>query len=144
MRMVFPVVLSSRGSSLPVAIVLLTLLATAGAAIVEVSRFGNLAARGHVAAAAALHLADTGLDSYRRGTGELLGSTRIGSSMGEATVTSRRLVQLADSTVIVIVESHGTSPPGATPIGRRTLRALMQVYPDGNRQVISGSLMEEL
>ena len=143
MQMVFPAVLSSRGSSLPVAIVLLTLLATMGAAIVEASRFGNLAARGHVATAAALHLADTGLDSYERGTGSPFGSTRLGSSMGEATITANRLLRLTDSTVIVLVESLGTSPPGGTPIGRRTLRVLLQVDQEGNRQVISGSLMED-
>ena len=133
----------SRGSSLPIAIVLLTLLAMMGAAIVEVSRFGSLAARAHISTASAMHLADTGLVVYEQGAVGAYGTTLLRSSSGEASVTAEQILRLRDSAVVVLVESRGTAPVGTNPTGRRTLQVLMRIDPNGDRQRVTGSLMED-
>jgi hypothetical protein len=143
MRILNPVVTGSRGSSLPVTIVMLTLLTMIGAAIVETSRFGNLAARAHVSAAAAMHLADTGLAAYERGVVGAFGTTVLRSSSGQAVVTADQVVRLTDSSVVVLVESRGTAPVGMNPTGRRNLQVLMRIDPSGDRQRVAGSLMED-
>lgn len=132
-----------HGSALPLAIALLTLLAMIGAATVEVSRFGNLAARAQISAAAAMHLADTGLNAYERGALGAYGTTFLRSSSGEASVTAEQVLRLKDSTIVVLVESQGTAPVGADPTGRRTLRVLMRIDPGGERQRVGGTLMED-
>lgn len=138
-----PAVSDSRGSSLPVAIVLLTLLAIMGAAIMEVSRFGDLAARAQLSAAAAMHLADAGLAAYERGAVPTVGTVRLESASGEATVTASQMIRMSDSTIMVLVESRGTAPAGVRPIGQRTLQVMMHIDTTGVRQRIVGTLAEE-
>lgn len=143
MRMLHPAVQTSRGSSLPVAILLLALLGTIGAAIVEVTRFGNLASRAQVSLAAAMHLADTGLQAYVSGALDAVGPSRLVSSRGEGLVRGETILRLNDSSTIVRVTSSGSSPSAARPAGHRTLEALVHFDPAGNRRPIAGSLWEE-
>ena len=135
--------LSARGSALPVAIAIVTLIAVIAAAILEISVFGSLAARAQQTGVVALHVADTGLRAYERGAIVANGSTSLGSNSGEGLVSAERLLVLADSTVMMLVHSRGTSPAGARPTGRRTLQALIHIDSSGVRRRVPGSLAEE-
>lgn len=141
--MLLPAVADSRGSSLAIAIVLLTLLATVGVAIIEVSRFGQLAAQAQLSAAAAMYLADMGLDYYETGTTAALEPIQLESSSGEVTVTATQLLRMRDSTVIVLVESRGTASVGTQATGRRTLQVMVRIEPTGVRRRVRGTLAEE-
>ena len=143
MRIPIRTISDSEGTALPVAIVVLTMLTTIGAALVEVTRFGNLAARAHISAAAAMHLADTGLDAYERGALAAYGTTRLRSPSGGATIIAEQVLHLRDSTVLVLVESRGAAPDRPDPAGLRTLKVVMRINPNGDRERVGGTLMED-
>lgn len=134
---------SARGSALPVAIAVVTLVVVITTAILEISVFGSLAAQAQRAGVAALHLADTGLRAYERGAITASGSTTLGSNSGDGLVSAEQLLVLPDSTVVMLVHSRGTSPAGAQPTGRRTLQVLVLVDSNGARRRVRGSLAEE-
>ena len=133
-----------RGSALPIAVITLTLMMLLGAAAFQAARFGVASANGQLASAAALHIADTGLETYVAGTGPLSGSFRLEASWGETAVIVQPLILLADSSWIVRVESQGTAPPSGTPIGRRHLEQLVRIPLSGPRQRVSGSWTERM
>ncbi len=133
-----------RGFILPIALIVLTVMMMLGAAAFEAARFGAAAANGQMAAAAAFHAADTGIESYIAGTGPVAGSFRLKASWGEAEVTARPLIMLADSSWIVQVESLGTAPSDSMPVGRRHLETLVGVPVSGPRQRVSGSWSEQM
>jgi len=135
---------ANRGSVLPLALIVLTLLAITGFAGFEAARFGRAAARGQLYAAAALHAADTGLATYMAGTGAPTDSFRLRASWGIAYVVARPLIILADSSVIVRVESRGFAPAESTAVGRRQLEQLFRLAPDGSRSPIRGSWSEKM
>jgi hypothetical protein len=122
----------------------LSLLAIVGLAGFEAARFGSVAAQGQLYAAAALHAADTGLATHMAGTGAPTGSFRLRASWGEASVAVEPLVILADSSVIVRVESRGFAPAETTAVGRRYLEQLARIAPDGSRTPIRGSWREKM
>ena len=134
----------TRGSVLPVALIVLTVMTMLGAAAFEAARFGAAAANGQMAAAAAFHAADTGLETYVAGTGPLAGSFRLKASWGEAQVTARPLIQLSDSSWIVRVESRGAAPSDSMPVGRRHLEELVRIPLSGPRQRVGGSWTERM
>lgn len=134
----------TRGSVLPMVIIVLTILMMLGAAGFEAARFGAAAANGQLAAAAAFHAADTGLETYVAGTGPVAGSFRLQASWGEAQVTAQPLILLADSSWIVRVESRGTAPSMSMPIGRRHLEELVRIPSSGPRQRVDGSWTERM
>ena len=134
----------SRGSVLLIALVVLTVVTILGAAAFEAARFGVAAAQGQLAAAAAFHAADTGLETYVAGTGPFAGSFRLEASWGEAQVTAQPLIHLADSSWIVRVESRGAAPSETSPIGRRHLEQLVRITVSGSRQRVGGSWIEQM
>lgn len=133
----------TAGSALPVAIVILTLVALITFSIVEESVFASLAVRAQRSGAVALHLADTGLRAYELGALTAHGSTNLRSESGHGVVIARQLLVLPDSSVLMLVHSRGTSPSGPQPTGRRTLQALVQIDSGGVRRRIHGSLAED-
>ena len=134
----------TRGSILPIALIVLTVMMMLGAAAFEAARFGVAAANGQMAAAAAFHAADTGIETYLAGTGPVAGSFRLKASWGEAEVTARPLIMLADSTWIVQVESRGTAPSDSMPVVRRHLKTLVGILVSGPRQRVSASWSEQM
>jgi hypothetical protein len=134
----------TRGSVLPIALIVLTVMTMLGAAAFEAARFGAAAASGQMAAAAAFHAADTGIETYVSGTGPVVGSFRLKASWGEARVTSRRLMLLADSSWIVHVQSEGAAPSDSMPVGRRHLEVLVSIPLSGPRQRVGGSWTERM
>ncbi len=134
----------NRGSVLPLALIVLTLLAIVGFAGFEAARFGSMAARGQLYAAAALHAADTGLATHLAGTGAPTGGFWLRASWGEAYVSAVPVLMLADSSIIVRVESRGFAPAESGAVGRRTLEQLARIAPDGSRTPMRGSWREKL
>ena len=134
----------TRGSILPIALIVLTVMMMLGAAAFEAARFGVAAANGQMAAAAAFHAADTGIETYLAGTGPVAGTFQIRASLGEAQVTARPLILMADSSWIVQVESRGTAPSDSMPVGRRDLKSLVSIPLSGPRQRVSGSWAERM
>lgn len=135
---------ASRGSVLPVTLIVLILLVMTGVAGFEAARFAKTAATGQLAAAAALHAADTGLAAYTLGTGSAVGSFRLRASWGEAHVTAEPLVSLSDSSVIVLVESSGFAPAESAAVGRRYLAQLTRIGADGSRHRVRGTWNERM
>lgn len=130
------------GSVLPLVLVGLAtvwLLALAG---FDAARFGLSAARNQVAATAALHAADSGLDLYIHGAGPPQGPLAIDAPPGRAVVTVVPLVLLPDSSRVVDVLSDGRAPQGALrPVVRR-LAVLVRIDAAGIRHRVRGSWRE--
>jgi len=133
-----------RGSALPIAVITMTLMMLLGAAAFQAARFGVAAAYGQLASAAALHIADTGLETYVAGTGPLSGNFRLEAAWGETAVIVQPLILLADSSWIVRVESQGTAPSSDKPVGRRHLEQLVRIPLSGPRQRVGGSWTERM
>ena len=132
------------GSILPLVLVGLAVLALLCLSAYEAARFALTAARARVAAAAALHAADSGLELYLHGAGPADGPFTIEASPGRATVTVVPLTRLADSSRIVEVVSVGRAPTGAPrPVVRR-LGVLARLDSIGARHPVPGSRRERL
>lgn len=134
----------TRGSVLPIALITLTVMTILGAAAFEAARFAGAAANAQLAAAAALHVADTGLETYAAGTGPFSGSFRLEASWGETQVTAEPLIRLADSSWIVRVASRGAAPSASRPVGRRHVEQLVITLSSGPRRRVSGSWTEHM
>lgn len=134
----------TRGSVLPIALIVLIIIMMLGAAAFEAARFGAAAANGQLAAAAAFHAADTGLESYVAGTGPVAGDFRLHASWGEAHVIAEPLIRLADSSWIVRVKSRGAAPSDSMPVGRRHLEILVRIPSSGPRLRVNGSWTEQM
>lgn len=134
----------NRGSVIHVALIVMTLLAMAGFAGFGAVRLARTASGGQMAAAAALHAAETGLAAHLAGTGQPVGSFRIRASWGEALVTAQPLVTLPDSSVVVRVESQGFAPAESAAVGRRRLEQLTRLDAAGSRRRVRGSWKEQM
>lgn len=131
------------GSVLPAVLIALSAIALLGLAGYESAQFGNAAARASVAAGAALHAADSGLQMYSRGIGPVLGGQALVAAPGRGSAYAERLLQMTDSTLIVRVSVEGESPVVGLPSGRRLLSRLYRI--DGaNRSAVPGSWRERI
>jgi hypothetical protein len=117
----------------------LGLLALAG---YDSARFALSAARNQVAATAALHAADSGLDLYVRGVGPPEGPLAVEASPGSAVVSVVGLVALADSSRVVAVTSEGRARNSIAPPVIRRLVLLVRIDSTGQRHPVRGSWRE--
>lgn len=131
------------GSVLPAVVVGLAAIGLLALAGLQSASFGSRAARASVAAGAALHAADSGLESYGRGAAPVLGVQAIVAPPGRATVTAEALVRLNDSSYVVLVRSEGRSPSSGAAAGRRSLVRLFRVE-GTTRTPIGGSWKERI
>lgn len=133
---------SESGSVLP-----LVLLGMAGLALLalagwDTSRFALRAARTQVAATAALHAAESGLDLYVGGTGPVEGPLALDAPPGRAEVTVVELLRLADASRVLSLTAEGSAPRGVPrPVVRR-VGLLVRVDTTGARSPVPGSWRE--
>ena len=133
-----------RGSILPLVVVGLAVLALLSLSAYEAARFALDAARAQVAAAAALHAADSGLELYLRGGGPAEGPIVVDAPPGQATLSVVPFTRLADSSRIVEVVSVGRAPAGSSrPVVRR-LAVLARIDSIGSRHALPGSRHERV
>lgn len=133
----------AAGSVLPLVLVALVAIGVLALAGYETARFALQAARAQVAATAALHAADSGLDLYLRGVGPPAGPVEVEAPPGVARVTVVELAPLGDTARLVEVVAEGSARRGAGPPLTRRLRLLAVVDSAGGRRRVAGSWREQ-
>lgn len=131
-----------QGAVLPLVLVGLMAVGMLALAGYDAARFAVSAARHQVAATAALHAADSGLDLYLAGVGPSTGPLAVEAPPARALVSVVELVELEDASRIVAVISEGRMRTGlAPPVVRRT-SLLARIPVAGQRQRVRGSWRE--
>lgn len=131
------------GSVLPAIVVGLAAIGLLAVAGFQSASFGRAAARAAMAAGAALHAADSGLEFYGAGGGPAVGAQGILAPPGRGDLVAERLVRLNDSSFVVLLRSEGTSPATGPSVGRRSLSRLFRVE-GSTRTAVQGSWRERI